>query len=516
MKKSLCAGSALLAIAIGSTPAFARAAGGAGQTDVKAAAAEPQAATSASPQVNQPEVGDIIVTAQKRSESINKVGLSITAVTGEALERQGIASTADLVKIVPGFNFTPSAYGTPVLTLRGIGFYDTALGASPTVSAYVDEAPLPLSAMAQGVSLDLDRVEVLKGPQGTLFGQNATGGAINYIAAKPTDTFRAGADLTYGRFNRVEAKGFLSGPLSDTLEARIAVRYDRSDDWQRSYTRNETSGKGDFLTGRILLDWRPSDRLKVSFNANGWRDKSDNQAAQLVAIVTTKFPSLTTYPLPPRNNRAADWDPGLELSRDSNFWQTSLRIDYQLSDYAKITSISAYEQLRRRSIVDADGTAIANYSLFTPGHSRDFSQELRLAGDVGSVKYVVGGNYAFDKIHDEADPNALISRCPFVGVAKAVSDQTVRSYAVFGNLDFKIADTVTLQGGVRYTDQHRQYAGCTYDGGTGGPRSFAAVLSAVATARSGQPVTIPSEGCGTLGPSFLPGVVHSELNEDNV
>ncbi|HUD93469.1 TonB-dependent receptor plug domain-containing protein [Sphingobium sp.] len=146
------------------------------------------------PQVQPAGLGDIIVTAQKREQAINDVPLSITAASGEKLANQGVTNVSDLVKIVPGFNYTESAFATPVYTLRGIGFYDTSLAAKPTVSIYQDQVPIPFSIMTRGATLDLERVEVLKGPQGTLFGSNATGGAINYIAAKPTSTFKAGLD----------------------------------------------------------------------------------------------------------------------------------------------------------------------------------------------------------------------------------------------------------------------------------------------------------------------------------
>src|SRR5581483_1709575 len=111
-----------------------------------------------------------------------------------------------LQKIVPGFQATPTYYGTYVFTIRGVGFQDTSLAGSPTVSVYTDEAPLPFSALTSGATLDLERVEVLKGPQGTLFGENATGGAINYIARKPTDTFTAGVDASWGRFDDTDVQ----------------------------------------------------------------------------------------------------------------------------------------------------------------------------------------------------------------------------------------------------------------------------------------------------------------------
>lgn len=137
-------------------------------------------------------IEEVVVTAEKRSESISDVGLSISAATGNQLQALGVTDTADLVKVAPGLVFTPSQNGTPLYSLRGVGFNDYTLGASPAVSVYVDEVPLAYSAFTKGATLDLERVEVLKGPQGLLFGQNSTGGAINYVAAKPTKEFQAG------------------------------------------------------------------------------------------------------------------------------------------------------------------------------------------------------------------------------------------------------------------------------------------------------------------------------------
>ncbi|MFD2497784.1 TonB-dependent receptor plug domain-containing protein [Rhizorhabdus histidinilytica] len=134
---------------------------------------------------------EIIVTANKREESARTVPMSLTIASGDKLLSAGVRSPEDLVKIVPGLTVQPSPFNTPVYTMRGIGFYETSLSAAPTVAVYVDEVPLPFSATTKLAVLDLQRVEVLKGPQGTLFGQNTTGGAINYIAAQPTAALAA-------------------------------------------------------------------------------------------------------------------------------------------------------------------------------------------------------------------------------------------------------------------------------------------------------------------------------------
>ncbi|HKQ81663.1 MAG TPA: TonB-dependent receptor plug domain-containing protein, partial [Steroidobacteraceae bacterium] len=188
------------------------------------------------------------------------VPLSITAASGEQLARRGITDTAQLAKVVPGFTYQESNYGTPVFTIRGVGFFDGSFGASPTVTTYVDQVPLSYSLLTRGATLDLERVEVLKGPQGTLFGQNSTGGAINYIAAKPTSDFAAGAGVSYGRFNAIDAEGFVSGPLSDTVRMRVALRSESADGWQKSLTRpGDHFGEKEFYNGRVLLDWTPTE-----------------------------------------------------------------------------------------------------------------------------------------------------------------------------------------------------------------------------------------------------------------
>ncbi len=227
---------------------------------------------------------DIVVTANKREENLNDVGLTITAIGAEALQNRRVASLEDVANIAPGLVFTPSTNNTPIFTLRGIGFNESSIGVYPAVSVYVDQIPLPFPVLAMHSAYDLERIEVLKGPQGTLFGQNSTGGAINYIAAGPTETLEAGGDISYGRFNAIEGNAYISGPLSDMAGFRLAVNGKNADGWQKNYTRDDTNGKESYIAGRLTIDVKPSDNIKLRFTANGWKDKSDPQAQQLIAI----------------------------------------------------------------------------------------------------------------------------------------------------------------------------------------------------------------------------------------
>jgi outer membrane receptor protein involved in Fe transport len=232
-------------------------------------------------------VQELIVTAQKREESINDVGMSIQAETGDRLNKLGIRDTSDLQKIVPGFQSTPTYYGTYVFTIRGVGFQDTSLAGNPTVSVYADEAPLPFSILTNGATLDLERVEVLKGPQGTLFGNNATGGRINYIARKPTDHWVGRRRRQLRPLQRLRRHGLRLGPITDTLSFRAGRAHQRKQRTGRRRTSSasgDKSGGKDFLNGRVALQWQPTDNIKASLTVNAWQDKGYTQNGQLFGI----------------------------------------------------------------------------------------------------------------------------------------------------------------------------------------------------------------------------------------
>nr|WP_314466134.1 TonB-dependent receptor [uncultured Novosphingobium sp.] len=477
-------------------------------------------------------IQEIVVTAQKRSEAINDVPLSITAASGEKLRDQGITNVGDLVKIVPGFNYTESAYATPVYTLRGVGFYDTSLAAKPTVSIYQDQVPLPFSIMTRGATLDLERVEVLKGPQGTLFGSNATGGAINYIAAKPTTTFKAGVDAGIQNFGEITAGGHVSGPISDTLSARVAVRTEQGGAWQRSYTRDDKLGDRNFTTGRLLLDFQPADSVRFELNLNGFIDKSDGQAAQLIGVVPLGNPArlgdLATYPIAPANNRDADWTPEQAPKRDDWFYQASLRGDVDLSDDITLTSITSFSKYHNDADIDPDGVALRDYFYNTTGKITALSEELRLQGKTGGLTWIIGANYAREKTYqqDDAGPyDQSTSAYNFVdaglGVPFFVYSQYARqkfvNKAVFANLDYDIGDRITLHGGIRYTDTKIDFAGCTADRGFALGQGIQNLLNAIRGGAGLDPISIAPGACVTIDASTLTAVeVQDSLDEDNV
>ncbi|WP_068072429.1 TonB-dependent receptor [Novosphingobium lentum] len=497
--------------------------------------------------------GEIVVTAQKRAQSTTDVGLSIVSVGNEELSRKGIESAQDLVKIVPGLSVSDAGNGaTVVYTLRGIGFNSSNLGATSAVAVYVDEVPLSYPVMSLGVGIDLQRVEVYKGPQGTVFGQNSTGGAINYIANKPTDTLTAGIEGTFGRFNRWGVQGYVSGPVSDNLRLRLALSQEGGGPWQQSYTRNDQLGRRDRTFGRFLGQLDVTDAIKVNFGVNAWRDRSDTQALQLIRYAPLQppgLPQVASYPTAPADSRAADWDPQGRFSGtnkkfqfDSWFVQPFLRVDAELSDKVTLTSLSTYSHYNTNSLFDDDGTAFEIGEINQFGHIKEFSQELRLSGQSGIANWVVGANYQTNKIAENL--NILILNLSNVqniggsGFSAHISPITTRqdtdAKAIFGNLELKFSDKFSFVAGARYTKTNIDFAGCNLDSGppipnsptpgvTSSLRGFFNILYGLLTGNAGAN-PIQEGGCITLDnvsrngapPTFLPTDSAQTLSEHNV
>lgn len=405
---------------------------------------------------------EVVVTANKREQSLNDVGQAVSALTSDGLKLRRVSSGEDLALEIPGLVYAPSPSDTPVYTLRGVGFFESSLAAYPDVSLYMDQAPLSFPALATHVAFDLERAEVLKGPQGTLFGNNATGGAINFIAAKPTDEFTAGFDLTYARFNTVDVEGFVSGPLSDSLRARLAIKQVTSDGWQTSYENSEENGEEDYQAVRVILDWDASDDLSFSLNVNGWKDQGETQAPQHQELERQfPVPPLPLDDIPDYNldNRTAGWNSGLPM-KDHKFWQVALRTDYQINDDLTLTSITNYADLDHYNNTESDGTSLSMLDLYKDdGSIESFSQELRLANDSsGSLRWVLGANIESSDVDQETTVDFINSSSGAVfgfGAARYSSSQKMDNLAAFGNLEFDVTEDITLRAGVRQTKAER-------------------------------------------------------------
>jgi iron complex outermembrane receptor protein len=495
----------------------------------QAAAAQPATAPAST------VVGEVIVTAQKRAQSVNSVGMTVATATGDVLQTRGVADVTDLAKVVTGFRAAPSNNLTPVYTLRGVGLYDSGLASSPTVSVYVDEVPLAFPIMTRAAGLDLERVEVLNGPQGTLFGQNSTGGAINYIAAKPTKAFEAGVTATYSRFDKIDTTGYVSGSLTDDLTARLAVRAVDGGAWQYSLTRpGDKLGASRELQGRLLLDYRPTDRLKLSLSLTASSDNSDTMAGQLTHVAPVvpalAAPGLVGSPLAPNDPRAADWTPGFKDRSNDRFYQAALRGEYAFGNDMTLISVTSFAHQKVDKMLDQDGSAAFSAQVHPFGDIDAFTQEVRLTGTTSKLTWIVGASYDHDRISDTFDyiltnnsTNQPIPTLPRFSEVFAATHQTVDTYAVFANAEYKINDQLSAHAGLRYTNDKRDAVNCTSDPTSNQAltNQFNALQSLfLAIGLKNTPV-VPSKPFSCLqftpAPDLTPsGPVITDLHQDNV
>ncbi|TGD73372.1 TonB-dependent receptor [Mangrovimicrobium sediminis] len=511
---------------------------------------------------------EVIVTAQRKEQSANDVGMDIQSYAGESLEQLRVTDVEDLTRLVPAFTVAQSYQGVPTYTLRGIGFNTINISAKSSVGTYVDEVAYPYPVLNSGPVYDLQRVEVLKGPQGTLFGRNTTAGLINLVTNKPTQEFEAMLRGEVGNYDSINLEGVVSGPLGDRFGARLAVRSENSGEgWQKSNSRGERLGEVDRQGARLSLAWDPSDSLHIDFSYNWWRNQSDMLAAQAIGFTPSTLgspfnaPGLIDYVAANQPNSAdeADWAPratrsqdigigaGLpgDLAQDSELNALALHVSADLPGEMRLVSLTGYHDLQRDGLTDFSG---APYELLIEdleGEIESFSQELRLEGETGPANWLVGVYYAEDELLDSnrtllgENANVALVRTytlqllgtPFNTGGYTAEDASqafrtyidradidARSWSVFANADWKLTDKLNLTTGIRYTEDEQDYAGCSRDfNGSMLPNVNVTNRYLYFTAYGVMPEEISAGECNTFHPdtgSF--GIVESELNEDNV
>ncbi len=336
---------------------------------------------------------EVIVTAQKREQRVNDVGITVNAFNATQLQAYGVLTAEDLEKLVPGLTVTnDQPAGVPTFTIRGVGFQNFSAGSSSTVGLYLDETNNPYAAMVGNALFDIERVEVLKGPQGDLYGRNTTAGQINFISRKPTDEFEAGVQVSYGTFGVLDAEVFVSGSISDRINGRLAVKHvSSSEGWQQSLTRpGDELGEIDELGVRGLLDIQFSDSVKLLLNVH----YSSNQSENIAATTLVDFTGGALGPIATSDDdpRAADWTPDHRPQNDNETIGFSARLDWDINDGLSLTSITAYDEFERDDLYDTSGIPQSDADSTNQTEINVFSQELRLEKTDIEDWYLLGGS----------------------------------------------------------------------------------------------------------------------------
>ncbi|MHA3791126.1 TonB-dependent receptor [Sphingomonas sp. YL-JM2C] len=421
------------------------------------------------------DVNDIIVTATRRSERLSDVPIAVSAFSQESLTNARVENTIDLANVTPGLAVAKQA-GGQIIFLRGVGSADGTAGQEAAVATYIDGVYIAAAKMGFSALNNIDHVEVLKGPQGTLFGRNATGGLIQIITRTPTHTPTVEGSLSYGNYDTVAGKLYASTGLTDAIAMDVAVALQRQGD---GYGTNLTTGRDVGIEEYSVV------RSKLVFdNAGPVRavltgDYSKNMSRSDARVAVPGVVNLDGARTP-----AGFWDTntGVDPLYVAKGWGVSARIDAELSDKLTLVSISAYREGKARQRFDNDLSVTSATDVQTNELFKTFTQEIQLqsAAD-GPFTWILGGFYMKDR-NGFRDPVGLglfgTSFGGGVGISNVVR---TNSYSVFGEGTYALTDQLRLRAGARYTIDKRRLTGTTF--------RFAAADGTVVTRRPFTPPT---------------------------
>lgn len=395
----------------------------------------------------------IIVTAQKRAENIQDVPLAVTVVTGEQLQSADVQEFSELYKIAPSLAIRPSdSAQNASITIRGYGTLAFSIGVESAVAIQIDDVPVAFQARAFSDLADIERVEVLRGPQSTLYGKNASAGLINIVTRSPSDVVDARGSVTATSDDEYHAQVSLSGPMSDTLGLLVSGSYRTFDGNVKNLTTGETVNGSDNITLRTRAVWEPTSNLSADFNVSFAQVDSDpttvfrvlSPAARLRGVA-----SQTPQVFAPGVTASAD---NLEATYDdqpffrSTGYTPSARITWDLPSDHSLVSITAYDHYQSEDRIDSDrgvSSALRNSALGN-FDADSFTQELRLLSPgSGPLRYTLGLFYA-----DQTQRRDYVRGSSF-SLADWEATAGSTQMAVFGQADWEFAPRTTLTAGLR-------------------------------------------------------------------
>ncbi|PQM27253.1 TonB-dependent receptor [Sphingopyxis lindanitolerans] len=403
---------------------------------------------------------DIVVTAQKRAERLQDVPIAVSALGGDSLERQRVTQADELAGKIVNLQLTSTVGdNTPIFALRGVSMSDYSLNQASPVATYYDEVYKGNFAFLGVAMYDLERVEVLRGPQGTLYGKNTTGGAVNLISRTPVLGETEGyLNLGYGNYDRYEANGALSVPLGETLAARVAFTFARADGW----FKNQLPGKPDLASVR-------------EYGVRGSLLFEPSDSARFVLRASTSYQNPRNYGVyaqPEAVNRPGLSRRQIEANvtdrRHARTSSVSLTGTVDLSDALAITSVTSWDKGRLNFYEDTDGTATELLEIPYADRATQFAQDLRLTSDFdGPFNFILGAYFNREKVYNQTTfeigkdidsdglPGVTDADCavgfPLGCLFRNSFDQVKKSYALYSDMSFEVSDQFTLRGGLRFT-----------------------------------------------------------------
>ncbi|WP_176593741.1 TonB-dependent receptor [Sphingobium sp. EM0848] len=416
--------------------------------------------------------GEIIVTAQKREQRLIDVPSTVNVLSPAALREAGVKDLIDASRLTPGVVVSPQISGGRTIqtfTIRGIGYDDFRPNGNPSAAVSIDGAYQGSAALVGGQMFDIERVEILKGPQGTLYGQNTTAGAVNIISRQPTDEWQGEAHAEYGRFNSWRAEAGVGGRLAEGVKLRIAGVYDSTDGFMTNIGTHGVTGstnpavpaladpgvnnkanRSEYYGGRAILLLEPTDRTSVTFNTHGFKESGAVQFFERTATVRG-FAPLAPFTT----------DSAIEPSLEKTSYGTSLTFNQKVGDDMQLVAIFGWEKLKQRYAAAGDVVPTRIGDTIYRDNVEQGTAEIRLQNATpGRFDWVVGANAYKDKVRlrSTLDLSDII-----LSVLSADYTQRRRSVAGFADGSIKLGDHWKIGAGLRYTHDESTFNGVTAD-----------------------------------------------------
>jgi iron complex outermembrane recepter protein len=426
--------------------------------------------TDPSPRDTSLLVEEIVVTARKRQENLQDVPISADVISGQTLADSNLNSLAEMAQTTPGLQVNGTGAGGQ-LFIRGVGS-GTSLTFDQSVGTFIDDIYHGRTRIADAAILDLDRVEILKGPQSTFFGNNAVAGAFNIVTAKPTDVFGGSVRALYGQYGQYAGEAMLNLPVTDALAVRIAAIDDGLSGWKKDPFAGHDQPDQSNKAGRVTFLLRPTDDFEATLKIEGGenRDTDGSQIgdcpppAPFVASGFCKTALAAGYPTGVNDGaNTTDAGQGTNLST----FEDVLTLNYHLGGQT-LTSVTGFYNYHFQQDVDADGTPAQLLNLQTLEKYHQFSQELRIASPTGQILEYLGGLYfQNDQLNGHTGDLNYFFLTPTIEATKAyapllpylplaatapnsgVYEQNEHSYAAFGSLGWNVTDQLKLSSGLR-------------------------------------------------------------------
>lgn len=428
-------------------------------------------------------IEEIMVSATKRNESLQDVPVAVTAFSQAELDLRGFGNLDGIQQAAPNLNFSVQSAGQNVarVTLRGIGTETLIGGGDPGVALHIDGVYVGRNSVAAGDIFDVERVEVLRGPQGTLYGRNATGGSVNIITKRPTKELEGSADITYGNYDALRVRGTLNVPIDDHFSARITAYSDTHEGYYNNlFEQGRDPGDKDAQGGRVQLLWTGDSGAEVLLRAYynkyggvgpGSRYLGDDittgngyPAAYLIGVRDNGAPligpafttGLTTSGEPLLDNPTGFRDIRQDTPEflDQVIKGVDLEASFNITDTILMKSITSYQSNDNEILVDADNSELPLETRQRDNTAEQFTQELNFFSQTDSPLQWIGGLYFYKEklteLFETLVPTGVIEGATG---ARQFRDATheLTSYAIFGQVSYDITEDLTLTGGLRHT-----------------------------------------------------------------